>query len=131
MSDDRRWKSNDRWTVTIEREGKSEMSASFTEYDGGDDQEPEAGYPCDVALAAALGQAIKAASPGDEDPWRLAVVVNLLNWLEKFDGSPELAEIADKAKEVFGMLDDGPVAPTEPEQTPPEPEHDTTPPWKR
>ena len=103
---DRQWKSNDRWTVTIEREGRNQCEVTFTEYDGGEEAEKDAerGYATDVALAVALGQAIKAVSPGDEQPWRLAVVVNLLDWLAKFDGSPELGAIADKAKEVFDAL---------------------------
>lgn len=35
---------------------------------------------------------------------RLAVVVNLLDWLASYDGSPELDAIAAKAKEVFDAL---------------------------
>jgi len=101
---DHQWKSNDRWTVTIEREGQIQCEVSFTQYNGGDDGQAEFGYGTDLALAVALGQAIKAVSPGDENPWRLAVVVNLLDWLSKFDGSQELGAVAEKAKETFNAL---------------------------
>lgn len=101
---DRQWKSNDRWTVTIERDGREQCEVGFTTYDGGDDGQAERGYATDVALAVAIGQAIKAVTPADEQPWRLAVVVNLIDWLSKFDGGPEFGEIAQKAREVFDAL---------------------------
>jgi hypothetical protein len=93
------------WNVRIERQGMYPCRVEFAVYD--DKDEPEIGYADDLALAVALGSAIKAVTPGDEQPWRLAVVVNLLDWLDKYDGSPELAQIASKAREVWRDLSPG------------------------
>ena len=92
--------SDKRWTVTIKRDGGNECTVSFTICDG---NKAERGCPHDAALAAAIGAGIKAVTPSDE-PWRIAVVVNLLDWLSSYDGSPEMEEIAQKAREVFDAL---------------------------
>jgi hypothetical protein len=102
------------WTVAITRnDGEMPSHVAFTVPDGPDGGQPSFGDPTDWALAAAIGCALKAVSPTDESPWRLAVVCNLLAWLDAFSGGPEMKRLVDAAREVWDSLSEEPKAAAE------------------
>jgi hypothetical protein len=73
-----------KWTVTIEHHDTDEpCKVQFTtSYDDKAMGDARFGYPCDEALGFAIGEAMRGVSRGDEDPWLLATMLNLMFYVD-------------------------------------------------
>lgn len=93
-----------RWTVTIRRDGKNEAEVTVVERDV-PDENTQFGYGTDLALAHALGHALRAHAMHEENPWLLATVACLLEYLAVWGRGPEWNALYQAAKGIFAMLD--------------------------
>lgn len=104
MNEKHDWNEKHEWLVLLQRKSERPISVEFAEaYDKNGDS-AEYGYEDDFVLGSLIGMAIKAVTPGDDQPWRLAVVCNLLDYLGRFDASPEMVRLQKAAREVWESL---------------------------